>query len=95
MDFTTLEKRNGNYITPLFEEKIENVVWSVDVSWEGTMQRVCSGVENAGESWEALQNAVDLGVAIIQADPNKERIDRIIARWLINTTALTLSGRCP
>ena len=40
------------------------------------------GVENAGESWEALQNAVDRVVAIIQATPNKERIDRIITRWL-------------
>lgn len=40
------------------------------------------GVENAGESWEALQNAVDRVVAIIQADPNKERTDRIITRWL-------------
>jgi phenylalanyl-tRNA synthetase beta subunit len=40
------------------------------------------GVENAGLSWEALQQAVDRVVAIIQADPNKERIDRIITRWL-------------
>jgi hypothetical protein len=39
-------------------------------------------VENAGESWEALQRAVDRIVAIIQADPHKERIDRIITRWL-------------
>ena len=39
-------------------------------------------VENAGESWEALQRAVDRIVAIIQVDPNKERIDRIITRWL-------------
>jgi hypothetical protein len=38
-------------------------------------------VENAGESWEALQRAVDRIVAIIQADPHKERIDRIIIRW--------------
>ncbi|MGM0785810.1 MAG: Rpn family recombination-promoting nuclease/putative transposase, partial [Pseudomonadota bacterium] len=40
------------------------------------------GVENAGKSWEALQQAVDRVVAIIQAAPNKERIDRIITRWL-------------
>jgi len=40
------------------------------------------GVENAGESWETLQNAVDRVVAIIQADPNKVRTDRIITRWL-------------
>jgi len=39
-------------------------------------------VENAGESWEALQRAVDRVVAIIQADPHKERTDRIITRWL-------------
>ncbi|CAM4298126.1 hypothetical protein VRRI112168_19490 [Vreelandella rituensis] len=39
-------------------------------------------VENAGESWEALQQAVDRIVAIIQADPNKERIDRVITRWI-------------
>jgi predicted transposase YdaD len=29
MDFTTLKKHNGHYITSLFEEKIEDVVWSV------------------------------------------------------------------
>lgn len=39
-------------------------------------------MENAGESWDALQCAVDRIVAIIQADPHKERIDRIITRWL-------------
>jgi len=39
-------------------------------------------VENAGESWEALQRAVDRIVAIIQADLDKERIDRSITRWL-------------
>ncbi|WP_235818964.1 hypothetical protein [Vreelandella massiliensis] len=51
----------------------------------GLRQTPLSGVfsvENAGESWEALQEAVDRVVAIIQADPNKERIDRIITRWL-------------
>ena len=40
------------------------------------------GVENAGHSWEALQQAVDRVVAIIQSDPNKDRTDRIITRWL-------------
>ena len=189
MNFSTLRKYNGHYITPLFEEKIEDVVWSVEITWEGTTQRVflfillefqsavdrtmpirmmhyvacfysellkqkattpgkglppvfpvvlyngskpwtapqdiyemvqpeppcflqvyqprlryylidegrytqeelglrqtplsgVFGVENAGESWQALQNAVDRIVAIIQADPDKERIDRIITRWL-------------
>ncbi len=40
------------------------------------------GVENAGASWEALQQAVDRMVAIIQEDPHKERIDRVVTRWL-------------
>ncbi|PFG51182.1 putative transposase/invertase (TIGR01784 family) [Marinobacter sp. LV10R520-4] len=40
------------------------------------------GVENAGHSWESLQQAVDRVVAIIQSDPNKDRTDRIITRWL-------------
>ena len=189
MDFSTLKNHSGNYITPLFEEKFEDVVWSVSVTWEGVTQEVflyillefqstvdrsipirlmhyvacfydhllkqkattfsqglppilhivlyngskswttppdiydmitpeppgflqvyqprlryylvdegrytdeqlglvrtpLSGVfsvENAGESWEALQQAVDRIVAIIQADPNKERIDRIVTRWI-------------
>lgn len=29
MDFTTLKQHNSHYITPLFEEKLEDVVWSV------------------------------------------------------------------
>ena len=189
MDFSTLKNHSGNYITPLFEEKFEDVVWSVEVTWEGVTQQVflyillefqsavdrtmpirlmhyvacfyshliktkvttahqgmppilpivlyngskrwtakqdiydlvtpeppsflrvyqphlryylvdegrytdeelglrqtplsgVFGVENAGQSWEALQQAVDRVVAIIQADPNKDRIDRIITRWL-------------
>ncbi|UEQ02649.1 Rpn family recombination-promoting nuclease/putative transposase [Halomonas profundus] len=189
MDFSTLKSHSGNYITPLFEEKIEDVVWSVEVTWEGVTQEVylyillefqssvdrtmpirllhyaacfysellkqkvitpgqglppvfpvvlyngserwttpldifemitpeppdflqiyqphlryylvdegrytdkqlglvqtpLSGVfsvENAGESWETLQRAVDRIVAIIQADPNKERIDKVITRWI-------------
>ena len=189
MDFTTLEKQNGHYITPLFEEKIEDVVWSVEVTWQDVTQRVflyillefqssvdrtmpirlmhyvacfysellkqkkitpsqglppvfpvvlyngskpwtapldiyamvqpeppsflqayqphlryylidegrytdeelglrqtplsgVFGVENAGESWETLQAAVDRVVAILQAAPDKQRIDKIITRWL-------------
>jgi len=189
MDFNTLKNHSGNYITPLFEEKFEDVVWSVEISWEGVTQRVylyillefqsqvdqtmpirlmhytacfydhllkhretrpsqglppvlpivlyngsqrwsakqdiyemvqpeppaflrvyqphlryhlvdegrytdaelglhptpLSGmfsVENAGDSWESLQRAVDRIVAIIQADPNKERVDRVITRWI-------------
>ena len=189
MDFSTLKNHSGNYITPLFEEKFEDVVWSVEITWQGLRQQVflyillefqssvdrtmpirlmhyvacfydhllkngtitageglppimpivlyngaerwtaqqdiydmvqptppvflqayqphlryylidearytkeelgqrqtplsgVFGVENAGESWEALQQAVDRIVAIIQADPNKGRIDRIVTRWL-------------
>ena len=189
MDFSTLTNHSGNYITPLFKEKFEDVVWSVDITWKGGPQQVylyillefqsrvdhampirlmhyvacfydhllktrvttpggglppvfpivlyngsqrwtaeqdvyemvqpeppgflrayqphlryylidesrytddelnskptpLSGVfsvENAGGSWESLQRAVDRIVAIIQADPNKERIDRVITRWI-------------
>lgn len=113
MDFSTLKNHSGNYITPLFEEKFEDVVWSVEVTWDGLTQRVylyillefqsqvdegrysdaelglkptpLSGmfsVENAGDSWESLQRAVDRIVAIIQADPHKERVDRIVTRWI-------------
>ncbi len=38
MDFATLKQHNGHYITPMFEEKIEDVVWSVEVTWEGIRQ---------------------------------------------------------
>ena len=51
----------------------------------GLHQTPLSGVfsvENAGHSWKALQQAVDRVVAIIQSDPNKDRTDRIITRWL-------------
>lgn len=189
MDFSTLRQHNGHYITPMFEEKIEDVVWSVEVTWQGTTERVflyillefqsavdhtmpirlanyvisfyssllkqkvvtpgqglppvfpvllyngakpwtaprdinamitpqlptplrayqlhmqyylidegrytdeelslrqtpLSGifsVENAGESLEGLQRGVDRIVAMIKADPDKERIDRITTRWL-------------
>ncbi|WP_192034398.1 Rpn family recombination-promoting nuclease/putative transposase [Halomonas sp. YLGW01] len=40
MDFSTLKNHSGNYITPLFEEKFEDVVWSVEVTWKGVTQRV-------------------------------------------------------
>ncbi|WP_404417520.1 Rpn family recombination-promoting nuclease/putative transposase [Marinospirillum sp.] len=40
MDFSTLKLENGNYITPLFEEKHEDLVWSVEVTWQGSTQRV-------------------------------------------------------
>ena len=189
MDFSTLKNHSGNYITPLFEEKFEDVVWSVEVTWQGITQdgflyillefqsRVdrtmpirlmhyvacfydhllkngtttphkglppvlpivlyngserwtarqdiydmvhpeppaflqvyqphlryylvdegrytdeelnlrqtpLSGVfsiENASMDRKGLQQAVDRIVAIIQADPHKERIDKIITRWL-------------
>ena len=189
MDFSTLKSHNGNYITPLFEEKIEDVVWSVNVNWQGMTQEVylyillefqssvdrtmpvrlmhyaacfysellkqkvvtpgqglppvfpvvlyngsgrwtasldlydmimpeppgllqvyqprmryylvdegrytdeqlglvqspLSGVfsiEKASTNRQGLQQAVDRVVAIIQADPHKERIDKIITRWL-------------
>lgn len=189
MDFASLTLQSGNYITPLFEEKLEDVVWSVDVTWNGVKQPVylyiflefqssndfsmpirlmhyvacfydhliknkkasasqglppvlpvvlyngsrhwkakediydmnhpeppaflkvyqphlryylvdesrytdeelglkntplsgMFGVENAGKSFEQLQHAVDRVVAIIKADPNKERIDKIITRWI-------------
>ncbi len=189
MDFTTLKQHSGYYITPMFEEKIEDVVWSVNVTWEGVTQEVylyillefqssvdrtmpirlmhyvacfysellkqkvvtpsqglppvfpvvlyngskpwtapldvfemitseprgflrayqphlryylvdearytdeqlglvqtpLSGVfsiEKASKDRQGLQQAVDRVVAIIQADPHKDRIDRIITRWL-------------
>ncbi|MBK1718644.1 Rpn family recombination-promoting nuclease/putative transposase [Thiocystis violacea] len=40
MDFSTLRNHSGNYITPLFEEKFEDVVWSVEARWQGITQRV-------------------------------------------------------
>jgi predicted transposase/invertase (TIGR01784 family) len=40
MDFSTLKNHSGNYITPLFEEKFEDVVWSVEVTWDGVTQQV-------------------------------------------------------
>jgi len=189
MDFSTLKSQSGHYITPLFEEKIEDVVWSVNVNWQGVTQEVylyillefqssvdrtmpvrlmhyaacfysellkqkvitpgqglppvfpvvlynglerwtasldlydmimpeppgllqvyqprmryylvdegrytdeqlglvqspLSGVfsiEKASTNRQGLQQAVDRIVAIIQADPDKERIDKIITRWL-------------
>ena len=40
MDFSTLKMHSGHYITPLFEEKIEDVVWSVHIEHEGQTQPV-------------------------------------------------------
>ncbi|MEO5344652.1 MAG: Rpn family recombination-promoting nuclease/putative transposase, partial [Gammaproteobacteria bacterium SHHR-1] len=40
MDFSTLENHSGNYVTPLFQEKFEDRVWSVQVSWKGLRLRV-------------------------------------------------------
>ncbi|MCP1305592.1 Rpn family recombination-promoting nuclease/putative transposase, partial [Halomonas sp. R1t8] len=40
MNFSTLQNHSGNYITPLFEEKFEDVVWSVEITWEGITQEV-------------------------------------------------------
>ena len=40
MDFSTLELHSGNYITPLFEEKREDVVWSVNIDWQGNQQQI-------------------------------------------------------
>ena len=39
-------------------------------------------IEKASTNRQGLQQAVDRVVAIIQADPHKERIDKIITRWL-------------
>ncbi|MGF1546408.1 MAG: Rpn family recombination-promoting nuclease/putative transposase, partial [Thiotrichales bacterium] len=40
MDFATLTLHSGNYITPLFEEKFEDLVWSVEVQWGGERHQV-------------------------------------------------------
>lgn len=40
MDFSTLQIHSGNYVTPLFEEKFEDVVWSVAIHWQGVRSRV-------------------------------------------------------
>ncbi|MEA3644347.1 MAG: Rpn family recombination-promoting nuclease/putative transposase, partial [Lamprobacter sp.] len=40
MDFSTLKNHSGNDITPLFEERFEDVVWSLEVRWNGLTQRV-------------------------------------------------------
>lgn len=40
MDFSTLKNHSGNYITPLFEEKFEDVVWSVQITWQGITQEI-------------------------------------------------------
>ncbi|AVI61512.1 hypothetical protein [Halomonas sp. GFAJ-1] len=51
----------------------------------GLVQTPLSGVfsiEKASKDRQGLQQAVDRVVAIIQADPHKDRIDKIITRWL-------------
>ncbi|WP_006786757.1 Rpn family recombination-promoting nuclease/putative transposase [Thiorhodospira sibirica] len=40
MDFTTLTDHSGNYITPLFNEKFEDKVWSVQLHGEENTQQV-------------------------------------------------------
>ncbi|MEA1053785.1 Rpn family recombination-promoting nuclease/putative transposase, partial [Lamprobacter modestohalophilus] len=40
MDFSTLKNHSGNYITPLFEERFEDVVWSVQVHWQGVTEQL-------------------------------------------------------
>ncbi|WP_242476718.1 Rpn family recombination-promoting nuclease/putative transposase [Halochromatium glycolicum] len=40
MDFSTLRNHSGNYITRLFEERFEDVVWSLEVHWQGLTQRL-------------------------------------------------------
>jgi predicted transposase/invertase (TIGR01784 family) len=40
VDFDTLTPQPGNYVTPLFDEKIEDVVWSIDVNVEGQRQPI-------------------------------------------------------
>lgn len=40
MDFKSLQMHSGNYITPLFEEKYEDVVWSAEIRWKGVTSRV-------------------------------------------------------
>ncbi|MBF0255304.1 MAG: Rpn family recombination-promoting nuclease/putative transposase, partial [Gammaproteobacteria bacterium] len=189
MDFSTLENHSGNYVTPLFQEKFEDRVWSVQVNWNGLRVEVflylllefqstvvypmalrlmhylvcfydhllkskkanlkrglppvlpivlyngskrwnakediyqlirpeppqflrvyqphlryylidegryteeelaqrrsplsgVFGIENAAADIDALQRAVDRIVALIQADPNKQRMDEILTRWI-------------
>ncbi|MEA1050409.1 Rpn family recombination-promoting nuclease/putative transposase [Lamprobacter modestohalophilus] len=40
MDFSTLKNHSGHYITPLFEERFEDVVWSVQVHWQGVTEQL-------------------------------------------------------
>lgn len=133
MDFKSLQMHSGNYITPLFEEKYEDVVWSAEIRWKGVTSRVylyillefqssvdkhmpirllhyvtcfydhlidegrytdeqlaarksplsgIFGIEKASRNLQSLQQAVDRIVAIIRADPRKERTDAIVTRWL-------------
>jgi len=55
MNFSTLKNHSGNYITPLFEEKFEDVVWSVRIpanvtGHSGDRDRFAHGL-HAGESF--------------------------------------------
>ena len=40
MDFDTLTPHSGHYVTPLFDERIEDSVWSVEVEFEGARHTV-------------------------------------------------------
>mgnify|MGYP006275588205 CR=1 FL=1 len=40
MDFSTLTPKPGNYVTPLFDERIEDSVWSVEVDFEDARHTV-------------------------------------------------------
>lgn len=53
-----------------------------DLATRNTVLSGIFGIEKANEGHEALKKAVDRVVAIIKADPDKERIDRIVTRWI-------------
>ncbi len=40
LDYTTLKQHSGNYITPLFNEQIEDVVWSVQLKPQASKKPV-------------------------------------------------------
>jgi hypothetical protein len=33
VDFATLSPHPGNYVTPLFDERIEDMVWSMEIDY--------------------------------------------------------------
>jgi hypothetical protein len=84
MDFSTLENHSGNYPdkggTPLFQEKIEDRVWSVQVSWNGLRLRIFLYLLLEFQS-TVIYPIVPI-VALIQADLNKQRMDEILTRWI-------------